>query len=160
MTSPLFFEWKGINIMILVFKNYELKAFGDFLYELSLKGKDSRMRSRFIAILEEQLRLISNEREILLKDYAKKDDNDEPVRDKDEKGQEFVILEDSTSFNLEVSKLMNEDFIIEVKNEKVEMVKAIQRVVFEVDKEFSGIEAERYNRFCDILETVSFEETE
>ncbi|MFJ3387478.1 hypothetical protein [Lysinibacillus sp. NPDC086135] len=146
--------------MILVFKNYELKAFGDFLYELSLKGKDSRMRSRFIAILEEQLRLISNEREILLKDYAKKDDNDEPVRDKDEKGQEFVILEDSTSFNLEVSKLMNEDFIIEVKNEKVEMVKAIQRVVFEVDKEFSGIEAERYNRFCDILETVSFEETE
>lgn len=145
--------------MILVFKNYELKAFGDFLYELSLKGKDSRMRSRFIAILETQLQLIANERDILLQDYAKKDEKGEPIRDKDEEGQEFVILEDSLSFNLEVSKLMGEDFIIEIKNEKVEMIKTIQRIVFDVDKEFSGIEAERYNRFCDILETVSFEET-
>lgn len=145
--------------MILVFKNYELKAFGDFLYELSLKGKDSRMRSRFIAILETQLQLIANERDILLQDYAKKDENGEPIRDKDEEGQEFVILEDSLSFNLEVSKLMGEEFIIEIKNEKVEMIKTIQRIVFDVDKEFSGIEAERYNRFCDILETLSFEET-
>lgn len=145
--------------MILVFKNYELKAFGDFLYELSLKGKDSRMRSRFIAILETQLQLIANERDILLQDYAKKDEKGEPIRDKDEEGQEFVILEDSLSFNLEVSKLMGEEFIIEIKNEKVEMIKTIQRIVFDVDKEFSGIEAERYNRFCDILETVSFEET-
>ncbi|MEQ6356567.1 hypothetical protein ABNX05_18245 [Lysinibacillus sp. M3] len=144
--------------MILVFKNYELKAFGDFLYELSLKGKDSRMRSRFISILETQLQLISTERDILLQDYAKKDENGEPIRDKDEEGQEFVILEDSFSFNLEVSKLMGEEFIIEVKNEKVEMVKTIQRIVFYVDKEFSGLEAERYNRFCDILESVSFEE--
>ncbi|OXS74283.1 hypothetical protein B1B04_09150 [Lysinibacillus sp. KCTC 33748] len=144
--------------MILVFKNYELKAFGDFLYELALKGKDSRMRSRFIGILEAQLQLIATERDILLQDYAKKDENDEPIRDKDEKGQEFVILEDSLSFNMEVSKLMNEEFIIEVKNEKVEMIKTIQRIVLEVDEEFSGIEAERYNRFCDILETVSFEE--
>lgn len=145
--------------MILVFKNYEIKAFGDFLYELSLKGKDSRMRSRFIGILEEQLALISKERDILLQDYAKKDENDEPVRDKDEKGQEFVILEDSFSFNMEVSKLMNEDFIVEVKNEKVEMIKVIQDVVLNVDKEFSGVEAERYDRFCEILESVSFEET-
>lgn len=145
--------------MILVFKNYEIKAFGDFLYELSLKGKESRMRSRFIAIMEEQLALISKEREILLQDYAKKDEDGEPVRDKDEEGREFVILEDTFSFNLEVSKLMNEDFIIEVKNEKVEMVKVVQDIVLNVDKEFSGVEAERYDRFCEVLESVSFEET-
>lgn len=145
--------------MILVMKNYEIKAFGDFLYELSLKGKDSRMRSRFIAIMEEQLALISKEREILLQDYAKKDEHGEPERNKDEEGREFVVLEDTFSFNLEVSKLMNEDFIVDVKNEKVEMIKSIQDVVLNVDKEFSGVEAERYDRFCEIVESVSFEET-
>lgn len=144
--------------MILVLKNYEVKAFGDFLYELSLKGKESRMRSRFISILEEQLGLVSKEREILLQDYAQKDENGEPVRDKDEEGREFVILEDTFSFNLETSKLMNEDFIIEVKNEKIEMVKVIQDIVLNVDKEFSGVEAERYDRFCEVLESVSFDE--
>lgn len=143
--------------MILVFKNYELKAFGEFLYELSLKGKESRMRSRFIKVLEDQLQLINNEREILLKDYAKKDENGELVFDKDEEGREFVILDDSFSYNLELSKLMQEDFIIEVKNDNTEMIKTIQDVVLNCDKEFSGIEAERYNRFCDILETVTFE---
>ena len=146
--------------MILVFKNYELKAFGDFLYELSLKGKDSRMRSRFISIAEEQLELITKEREILLQDYAKKDEEGNAVRDTDEEGREFIILEDTFSYNLEVTKLMQEDFIIEVKNDKVEMIKTLQRIVLDVDKEFSGLEAERYNRFCDILESVSFEETE
>ena len=143
--------------MILVLKNYELKAFGEFLYELSLKGKDSRMRSRFISLLEEQLHLINNERELLLKDYAKKDENGEVVFDKDDEGREFVVLEDAFSYNLELSKLMQEDFIIEVKNERIDMIKAIQRIVLEVDKEFSGVEAERYNRFCDILESVSFD---
>lgn len=156
---PLFWVERNRFNMILVFKNYELKAFGDFLFELSLKGKDSRMRSRFIALLEEQLQLIAKEREILLEDYAKKDEKGEIVRDVDEQGREFVVLEDSLSFNLEVTKLMSEEFVIEVKNEKVEMVKTIQRIVLEIDKEFSGIEAERYNRFCDILESVSFDET-
>lgn len=143
--------------MILVFKNYEIKAFGDFLYELSLKGKESRMRSRFIALLEEQLELIAKEREILLQDYSKKGEDGEPVRDKDEEGREFIILEDTLSFNLEVTKLMGEDFIVEVKNEKVDMIKVIQDIVLNVDKEFSGVEAERYDRFCEILESVSFE---
>lgn len=145
--------------MILVFKNYELKAFGEFLYELSLKGKESRMRSRFIKVLEDQLQLINNEREILLKDYAKKDENGELVFDKDKDGREFVILDDSYSYNLELSKLMQEDFIIEIKNDNTEMIKTIQDIVLNVDKEFSGIEAERYNRFCDILESITFEET-
>lgn len=144
--------------MILVFKNYELKVFGDFLYELSLKGRDSRMRSRFISLLEEQLALISKERDMLLQDYAQKDEDGNPVRDTDDKGREFIVIEDTLSFNLEVSKLMQEDFIIEVKNETVEVIKTIQRIVLNVDKEFSGAEAEHYNRFCDILETVVFEE--
>lgn len=145
--------------MDLVLKNYEIKALGDFLYELSLKGKDSRMRSRFIALLEEQLTLIQREREILVGDFSKKDEEGNPAVEKDEEGREYTLLEDKYTFNLEISKLMSEDFTIEVKNDRLDMIKTIQDIVLNVDKEFSGVEAERYNRFCDIMESVNLEDT-
>ncbi len=144
--------------MNLVLKNYEIKALGDFLYELSLKGKDSRMRSRFITILEEQLGLINREREILVSDFSKKDAEGNPIVEADEEGKEFVVIEDRYTYNLEVTKLMSEDFIIEAKDDRLDMLKSIQSVILNVDKEFSGFEAERYNRFCDIVESIKFDD--
>lgn len=137
-------------------KNYETKAFGEFLYELALKGKDSRMRSRFITLLEEQVLLISKEREILMADYSQKDEDGQAVVSLDDEGREYIVLEDKTAFNIELSKLMSEEFIIDVEG-KEEMVKTIQEIILNVDKEFSGVEAQRYNRFCDIVETVKFD---
>lgn len=142
--------------MKLIMKNYETKAFGEFLYELALKGKDSRMRSRFITLLEEQVLLISKEREILMADYSQKDEDGQAVVSLDDEGREYIVLEDKTAFNIELSKLMSEEFIIDVEG-KEEMVKTIQEIILNVDKEFSGVEAQRYNRFCDIVETVKFD---
>lgn len=142
--------------MNLTIKNYELKPIGDFLYGLSLKGKDSRMRSRFVALLEQQLNLINKERNLLLEDYGQKDEEGKLKTDTDENGQSFIVLEDSSGFNSEVAKLMNEDFIVETTPDKVEMLKSVQRVVLDCDIEFSGVEAVRYNRFCDILEAIVF----
>lgn len=138
-------------------KNFELKVFGDFLYELSLKGKESRMRSRFVALIEGQLQLIQNERDILLKDFAQKDEQGEIVTKEDSEGKAFVVLDEPMVYNLEVSKLMNEDFVIEVKDDNKDMIKTVQEAVLNVDKEFSGFEAESYNRLCEILEAVTFE---
>lgn len=141
--------------MYLVMKNFELKTFGDFLYELSLKGKESRMRSRFIALIEAHLELIQKERDILLKDYAKTDENGEVITEQDEDGNPFMLIGDATTFNLEMAKLMQEEFIIEVKDDNREMLKIVAEAVLNVDKEFSGFEAERYNRLCDVLEPAT-----
>ena len=141
--------------MYLTMKNFELKVFGEFLYELSLKGKDSRMRSRFVALIEAQLQLIQNERDILLRDYAKRDENGEIVTGKDNEGRTIAVLADTFAYNLEISKLMNEDFTIEVKDDNKEMIKTVQEAIFNVDKEFSGFEAESYNRLCEVFEAVT-----
>ncbi|MFJ7982411.1 hypothetical protein ACIQ1D_19295 [Lysinibacillus xylanilyticus] len=144
--------------MQLVMNNYEIKSFGEFLYELTLKGKDSRMRSRFLSILETQLELIAKERDILLQDFGKKNENGEIASDTDEEGRQYVILEDKDSYNIEISKLMSEEFVIEVTPTMVDMVKSIQNIVLDCDKEFSGVEAERYNRYCDIMEQFTYVE--
>ena len=141
--------------MYLTMKNFELKVFGEFLYELSLKGKDSRMRSRFIALLEAQLELIQKERDILLQDYAQTDENGRPITKEDNEGNPFMVLKDAQSYNLEITKLMQEEFVIEVKDDNKDMLKTVAEAVLNVDKEFSGFEAESYNRLCDVLEPVT-----
>ena len=141
--------------MYLVMKNFELKVFGDFLYGMTLKGKESRMRSRFIAIIEAQLELIQKERDILLKDYAKTDESGQPVLNTDKDGKEFMVLNDAQSYNLEIAKLMQEELVIEVKDDNKEMLRIVAEAVLNTDKEFSGFEAESYNRLCDVLEPVT-----
>lgn len=141
--------------MYLTMKNFELKVFGEFLYELSLKGKDSRMRSRFIALIEAQLELIQKERDILLQDYAQTDENGKPITKEDDEGNAFMVLKDAQSYNLEITKLMQEEFVIEVKDDNKDMLKTVAEAVLNVDKEFSGFEAESYNRLCDVLEPVT-----
>lgn len=141
--------------MYLTMKNFELKVFGEFLYELSLKGKDSRMRSRFIALIEAQLELIQKERDILLQDYAQTDENGKPITKEDDEGNAFMVLKDAQSYNLEIAKLMQEEFVIEVKDDNKDMLKTVAEAVLNVDKEFSGFEAESYNRLCDVLEPVT-----
>lgn len=143
--------------MFLTMKNFELKVFGEFLYDLSLKGKDSRMRSRFVALIDAQLQLIQNERDILLRDYAKRDEKGEVITTTDEEGRTMAILSDAPTYNLEISKLMNEDFTIEIKDDNKDMIKTVQEAIFNVDKEFSGFEAESYNRLCEVFEAVTFE---
>lgn len=143
--------------MYLVMRNFELKVFGDFLYGLSLKGKDSRMRSRFVSLIENQLQLIQKERDILLMDYSRKDEQGNPITEQDGEGKPFVVITDPTSYNLEISKLMSEEFVIEVKDDNREMLKTVAEIVLNIDKEFSGFEAESYNRLCDILEPLTLE---
>ncbi len=155
MPCYIFFDKKGLGFMYLTMKNFELKVFGDFLYELSLKGKESRMRSRFIALIEAQLELIQKERDILLKDYAKTDENGEVITEQDENGNPFMLIGDATTFNLEMAKLMQEEFIIEIKDDNREMLRIVAEAVLNVDKEFSGFEAESYNRLCDVLEPAT-----
>lgn len=137
----------------MIIKNYEIAPFGRFLFDLKLKGKESRMRTRFISLLESRLELINKEREQLLDDYAKKDEEGNILKEyNEEMKRDVVLLEDGQAYNAEVLKLMNEDFIIEETADKIEMLKTIQEIVLNVDLEFSGNEAMQYERFCQIVE--------
>lgn len=146
--------------MNLIFNNYDLEGVYEILDGESLKGSQSRMRSRFLEILEKQLIVIEKERGILLKDYAEKDELGNPVFEQREDGGSFYKLAEPHLFKVELAKLMNESFSIEVDTNNKKMISTVKDVFLNVDKEFSGHHARLYNRYCDIFESVEIETEE
>lgn len=138
----------------MIVKNYEIAKFGEYLLELKLKGKQSRMRTRFIRLMQGQLDLVNEERSNLLIDYAIKDEDGEPVKNKDENGEEFISLENGNEYNLEIQKLMTEDFIIEETAERLDMLREVRDTILNSEEEFSGVEAMQYDRWCEIVEDI------
>lgn len=133
-------------------QNGEIKAFSEFLLSLELKGKQSRMRTRFIRILEQQLRMVSVEYKLLVQEYAHLDENKEPktimLND-----VEVFDMKDLPSFQAEYEELMKEEFVILRDESNEEMLQAIAQMVLDCDSTFSGEQALQYDRFCDIVES-------
>ena len=138
----------------ITMKNYEVEPLKQFLAEIPLKGASSRMRTRFINILNDQINLISEERNVLVEDYAKKDDEGNSVTETTEDGRLFVIIEDKEQYNKEILKLMHEDFIYGVSPEKEQMISSVYDALINYDRELTGEEAFIYDRFCEIFEVL------
>lgn len=137
----------------MIIKNYEIKEFGEFLYEMKLKGRSSIMRSRLIKLLEERLTLINDERQQLINEYAKKDDNDQPLTEEHE-GKSAYVIGDPEEYSHEVAMLMTEDFIIEETQERMTMLTTVRDIIFEYDEELSGDAAMQYDRWYEIVEEI------
>lgn len=149
----------------MIIKNYEISELYAFLFNLILKGKESRMRTRFLKLLEEQLNLVNLERQQLVTDYAEKDENEEILYTKefvDEKEIEVPIFsqEDEKEVQSQILTLLHEDFIIEETADKIEMLQVLQKVLLNLDLEFTGKKATLYNRFCEIFEDLQLIENE
>lgn len=144
----------------MLMKNYEIGELQSFLFNLILKGKESRMRTRFIKLLENQIELIKLERQQLINDYALKDDKGEIVTETKElhnKEEEIVVFpseEAEKEAQMQIMLMMNEDFIIEETTEKIDMLITLQNVILNCDLEFTGNKAVLYDRFCEIFEDV------
>ena len=95
------------------FKNREIESLGKFLFNLELSGKQSRMRSRFINILDEYLtNTIQQERIAILKTYSMKDEQGEILVN--ESGNEAILISGKEDdFYRELEELLNEHFILE-----------------------------------------------
>ncbi|MGG0667628.1 hypothetical protein ABE073_03775 [Lederbergia citrisecunda] len=136
----------------MIMKNFEVKELGDFLYKLSLKGKESRMRSRFVSMLEAHLAQVNAERQQLIDEFAKKDEKGEFLVEIED-GVETLVFENRREFNREMAILMNEDFIIEESKDKAEMIEAVKGILYTYGEatEMSGDSAMLFDRFCEIL---------
>lgn len=139
----------------MIIKNYEVEKFGKFLYDLTLKTTPSRIRSRFVKILQSQIDLINEERQQLINEYAVKDDEGNIIYKSDpEDNLEKLKIGNTIEYNEEVFKLMNEDFIIEETESKVEMLSQIKDIVLNCDLELSGNAAMEFDRWCEIVEDI------
>lgn len=144
----------------MMMKNYEIGELQSFLFNLILKGKESRMRTRFIKLLEDQIDLIKMERQQLINDYALKDESGEIVtgtREIHNKEEEVVVFpseEAEKEAQMQIMLMMNEDFIMEETADKIEMLTTLQNIILNCELEFTGQKAVLYDRFCEIFEDI------
>lgn len=129
-------------------KNFELRTVIGLLSTLELSGKKSRDRSKFIKLLEERAVEVDKERIEMLKDFANKDENDEPVI---VDGKFDLTDEALDEFNKQLEELLNEECVIDT-TEKKPLVKSVKEIVLNCEIKFSGQDAVLYDRICDIIE--------
>lgn len=132
--------------------NAEVETVANYLLGLSLKGKFSRMRTRFVKTLQEQVGIIQAEHQEIIKEHSELDENGEPKVIEKEDGHKVYDIKDIEAFNKEYFELINEPFIIEVTESNKTVVEAVRDAVWSDEKEYSGQDALFYDRICEIVE--------
>lgn len=138
-------------------RNHEIKRFMNFLMELELRGRESRLRTRFVKLLAERQKLVEDEHYQLIVQHSNLDENNKPlIVERD--GQTMYDVQDIVSFNRDYHILLNEEFIIDETEERKEMLLLIKDVILNCEKTFKGEEAILYDRMCDIVEKINYKE--
>jgi len=119
----------------------------NFLYNLTLKGKQSRHRTRFVKVLQEKLKAISEEELELVKEFAGVDEEGNPNTKED---GSFAI-EDVKGFVAQQKELFEEVFVIEG-GDHHGMLKTVKEILLNYDEEISGKQAEVFDYLCERFE--------
>lgn len=137
-------------------KNVEVEALIGFLMKMELKGRDSRMRTRFVKLLMERQNLIEQEHQDLIKQFSVIGEDGNPKTiEKD--GKHFYDVQDKVGFNREYYMLLQEEYIIEETEERKEMLLLLKDVILNCEMTFMGGEALEYDRWCDIVEEIKYD---
>lgn len=137
--------------------NYELEPFIEFLYNLKLVDRKSRMRTRFIRLLNEKLQLLEDERLQLIREHARLDENGDPViivKD----GKQVYDVKDIEKFNQAYMRLLHEEVVIDQTLERKDMLETVKDIVLNCGLEFEGEDQFKYDRWCEIMEQVDYGE--
>ena len=122
------------------------------LSELSLKGKQSRHRSKFIKLLDDRLTELEEDESNIRKEHCHLDDDGEPKTTND--GASWDVKEENQKdFENDILELREEQFVI-TGGDKTEYMKTVKVILDECDKEFSGQEAALYDYLYDQIEQV------
>ncbi|MFC7364548.1 MULTISPECIES: DUF1617 family protein [Bhargavaea] len=132
--------------MKIAIENGKLGQAISLLFDLPLKGKQSRHRTKFIGKLNARLEEVENDRIALAKEHAKKDADGEAVQT----DGNFDIV-DVEAFSKDLKELYAEEMIIEG-GDVSGMLKTVKAILEDCDKELSGQEAFIYDYLCDQFE--------
>lgn len=137
-------------------KNKDLESLGKLLYELPLKGKVSRMRTRFVKLLNEYYQnTFQEERNALIRQYAERDSNGDIKIDSEDSSVVKIEEELKEEFFLELEVLMNEYFYVEENEGNKEMLLTVSDLILEGDFEVAGEVADMYDNWCNEFEAMS-----
>ncbi|ULM98816.1 hypothetical protein L8956_09075 [Peribacillus frigoritolerans] len=119
----------------------------NFLSDISLKGKQSIHRTRFIKLLSEKLKQISEEELELVKEFAGVDDDGNPKKNKE---GNFAI-ENANEFLKQQKEYFQEYYIIEG-GDAHGMLKTMKEVIGNYDLEISGKDADTFEHLYTAFE--------
>ena len=134
--------------MIVRIENRYLKPSIDLLFNLSLRGKQSRHRTRFIKLLNERFVQVEEERKQLAEEFAEKDEDGKPIVEND---RYKIVGDNREQFQKEFEELMSEEFVIEGENFK-ETLEVVRDILLNCDEYFSGEQAFVYDYLCEQFE--------
>lgn len=135
-------------------ENAKLGQAINLLFNLSLKGKQSRHRTKFIKILNERLEEVEKDREELLKEHCHLDDKGEPRKIEDDTKWD---IKDLDAYAKDVEDLFSEELVIEG-GDAHGMLETVKTVLDNCDVAFSGQEAMTYDYLCEAFEQDEEEE--
>lgn len=116
----------------------------NFLYEIELVRKQSRMRRQLIKILNGHEETLKEDKRHMLEEHSKKD----------EEGKALIIdgqyqLSDKDTFTKDLKELTEEEIVIEGEGNR-EMIRSIRSTLKKLeDNVYKGSDSEIYDYLCD-----------
>lgn len=134
--------------------NHEVRPFLEVLFEMKLKGKESRLRTRLHKMIAQYLTETLNiEHDEIINQYAEKDEKGNQVIDEVTNG--VKIQSDSVaSFEKDYNELMLESYIIEENESNKEMLITVGNALLNCDVELNGNLAMLFDTWCERFEEV------
>lgn len=135
--------------MQVKFKNMIINETIEFFYELKLKGRQSRMRSKLIKLLNERSQEFVEQQQELLKEHCNLDEQGNPKIIKKD-GNEVYDIKDLEAYAKDRQELFEEEYIIEGADNQL-MLRTVREILDECDVELSGRKAVLYDHLCEIF---------
>lgn len=162
---------KGKDTKAFKIKKSMLVGLATWLNNLSLEGRYSRVRSRFVNRLADSMRELENERKEIIGKYVEKEVGENgaetwKVKTDEHGGQEYVVSpENLDTLNAEVAGLYDEDFVVaftpETEDDLVRLKDIIVNTTYKfgpeeemnmMQKNDKIIEANNYEVWCEAVE--------
>ncbi|QXE02777.1 DUF1617 family protein [Terribacillus sp. DMT04] len=128
-------------------ENAKLGQAIDLLFNMPLKGKKSRHRSKLVKLLQERLKEVGDQELDLIKEFAGEDEEGNPKRKED---GSFAI-DNPKEFRQQQDELFEEEYVIDG-GDAQGMLKTVKEVLLNYDEELSGQKAVIYDYLCDAFE--------
>lgn len=130
---------------------FELEAFITYLHSLKLERKSSRMRTKLKNILIEKLQEFYEDMSEINLTYSKKDEDGNPLimDGKMVFSDDKKRLEDLYELSYEIVSIVENE-------ENIEMLLSVKEsILYHSPLEFEGDDADKYDRFCEIVEQIN-----
>jgi Protein of unknown function (DUF1617) len=128
-------------------ENAKLGQAIDLLFNMPLKGKKSRHRSKLVRMLQDKLKEVGEQELDLIKEFAGEDEEGNPKRDE----KDNFTIDDTKEFRKQQDELFEEEYVIDG-GDAQGMLKTVKEVLLNYDDELSGQKAVIYDYLCDAFE--------